>query len=172
MDPISLGMGAFSVGSSLFSAFGGSKSSKPNPQMQMMEMLLAARQNALRQQQMNLDAQRRKRDIIRSAQVATANAEAAANASGAGVSSGVEGATASISGRAGTNLLGVNQNLEIGNQMFALDNQRAMLGFMKSQQEGAQNKTGIGDYASAAGSFFNKNNRDDIHSIFSYLKSI
>jgi hypothetical protein len=170
MDPISLGMGAVSVGSSLFSAFGGSKSSKPNPQMQMMEMLLASRQNALRQQQMNLDAQRRKRDIIRSAQVAAANAEAAANASGAGVSSGVEGARASISGQAGVNILGVSQNQEIGNQMFALDNQRALLGYMKSQQE--VSKPGIGDYASAAGSFFNKNNRDDIHSIFSYLKSI
>lgn len=172
MDPISLGLGAFSVGSSLFSAFGGGRSSKPNSQMQMMEMLLAGRQNALRQQQMHLDAQRRKRDIIRAAQIATANAEAAAAGSGALNSSGVEGARASISGQAGTNILSVSQNQEIGDQMFALDNQRALLGYMKSQQEGAQSKTGIGDYASAAGSFFNKNNRDDIHSIFSYLKSI
>lgn len=171
MDPITLGMGAFSVGSSLFSAFGGSKSYKPDPQTQMMEMLLAGKQNALRQQQMNLDAQRRKRDIIRAAQVATANSEAAAAGGGALNSSGVEGARASISGQAGTNILGVSQNLDIGNQMFALDNQKALLGYMKSQQEGAANKTGIGDYASAAGSLF-KNNKDDIHSIFSYLKSI
>lgn len=172
MDPITLGLGAVSLGSSLFSAFGGSKSSKPNPQMQMMEMLLAARQNALRQQQMNLDAQRRKRDIIRSAQVATANAEAAAAGGGALNSSGIEGARAGISGQAGTNILGVSQNLEIGNQMFALDNQRALTGFMKSQQEGAASKTGFGDYASAAGGFLSKDNKESISSIYSYLKSI
>lgn len=172
MDPITLGLGAVSIGSSLFSAFGGSKSSKPNPQMQNLEMLLAARQNALRQQQMNLDAQRRKRDIIRSAQVATANAEAAAAGGGALNSSGVEGARAGISGQAGTNILGVSQNLEIGTGMFNIDNQKALAGFMKSQQEGAASKTGIGDYAAAAGGFLSKDNKESISSIFSYLKSI
>jgi hypothetical protein len=170
MDPITLGMGAFNIGSSLFSAFGGSKT-KVDPQMQQMEMLLAGKQNALRQQQMNLDAQRRKRDIIRAAQVATANSEAAAAGSGALNSSGIEGARGTISGQAGTNILGVSQNLEIGNQMFALDNQKALLGYQKSQQEGASSKTGLADYASAAGGLF-KNNKDDIHSIFTYLKSI
>lgn len=72
------------------------------------------------QQQMNLDAQRRQREVIRSSVVARSQAitqEAAAGVTGAGnsVQGGIEG---NISGRTGVNLLGTTQNQEAGNAIF------------------------------------------------------
>lgn len=179
MDPLSLGMTAASVGSGLYSLFGGG-SNQPNYQaqaaqfaLQQQDMNLAMVQNAQRQKQMNLDANRRKRDIIRQAQVATANAEAAAAGSGALNSSGVEGARATISGQAGVNYLGVSQNQEIGNTMFALDNMRAQNQFQQSQlQAMQQSRTPRTDYGSAVGSFFNADNRNSINSVYTYLRSL
>lgn len=164
-----------SVGSSLFSAFGSgshSQNTSQNWAMQAQDMQLAQQQNAMRQQQMNLDAERRKRDIIRNAQVATAKAENSAANSGALNSSGIEGARGGISGQAGVNYLGVAQNQEIGNKMFALDNQRAMLGFYQSQYQNKLNQNNMFDYAGAAGSFFNKDNRDSLSSLYTYFKSL
>jgi predicted DNA repair protein MutK len=87
-----------------------------------------------RQQQMNLDAMRRKRDIIRQAQIAQSTAQATATSQGAGESSGIAGAMGGISGMAGVNSLGVSQNQELGNKMFDINrekldvfNQSAML---------------------------------------------
>lgn len=72
------------------------------------------------QQQMNLDAVRRQREIIRSSVVARSQAmsvETHAGAAGEGGSTvgGIEGA---ISGRTGVNMLGVTQNQEAGNAIF------------------------------------------------------
>jgi hypothetical protein len=74
----------------------------------------------LRQKQMNLDATRRKREIIRASVAARSAALAQTTASGAaGVGgSSLAGAYGSIAGRTGVNTLGVSQNQEIGNSMF------------------------------------------------------
>lgn len=72
------------------------------------------------QGQMNLDAQRRQREIVRSSVVARSQAlatETAQGASGAG-SSAVGGINGNIAGRTGVNLLGVTQNQEAGNAIF------------------------------------------------------
>jgi hypothetical protein len=84
------------------------------------------RQNeATRQNQMNLDAMRKKRDLIRQAQVASAQSAAVAGAQGAQESSGADGALAAISGQAGVNTLGINQNQEMGNSIFENNKQKA-----------------------------------------------
>lgn len=174
MVPISLGLTALSVGSSLFGLFGQkSHNTAQNYGMQAQDMMLAAQENGLRQNQMNLDAVRRKRDIIRQAQVAQANATAVANNQGAGQSSALQGALAGISGQAGTNLLGVSQNQEIGNKMFDLDNKRAVLGFQRSQYNNNLDTPGTASYASGLGNVLSSgNNMDALKNAFTYLKSL
>lgn len=85
------------------------------------------RSEALRQQQMNLDATRRKREIVRTAlaqRAAALTTTTNQGASGPGGSS-LAGAYGSIAGREGVNELGVSQNQELGNSMFT--NNRALL---------------------------------------------
>lgn len=159
MDPITLGISAFSAGSSLLGGLFGSQNNANTNQSwyHQAQGLIDMQQNALRQKQMNLDAARRKRDIIRQAQTATANAEAAAANSGALNSSGIEGARAGISGQAGVNTLGVSQNQEIGNSMFGLETTRAAMGMLAGYQKASQ-RANVWDKVSMVGSAFQGKN--------------
>lgn len=76
--------------------------------------------NTVNQQQMNLDALRKQRSIIRSSVVANSqalSAETNAGAAGPGGST-IGGISGNISGQTGVNLLGVTQNQEAGNAIF------------------------------------------------------
>ena len=86
------------------------------------------KQEALRKQQMNLEAMRRKREIIRQSQMAQAKSLATATAQGGAESSGFAGALGTISGQAGGATLATNQNQEIGGAMF--DSNARMAGLM------------------------------------------
>jgi hypothetical protein len=81
---------------------------------------------ALRQKQLNLDATRRKREIMRASVAARSAALAQTTAQGAGAPGGsaLAGAYGSIAGRTGVNTLGVSQNQEIGNSMFDVHQQQ------------------------------------------------
>ena len=109
-----VGAGAGLLGG-LFGGKGGSSSSTAWIEMAM---------NAVRQQQMNIDATRRRRDVIRQAQVAGANATAVAYNQGAGNSSALTGALGQIAGQEGVNIQGIEQNRQLGNEMFALNTMR------------------------------------------------
>lgn len=147
IDDILGGVGvAGSIAGSLFGGRG-----RGDAFSERMSGLLSIQQNLLRQTQMNLDANRRKRDIIRQAQVATANAEASASNSGALNSSGIEGARAGISGQAGVNYLGVSQNQEIGNQMFLMENLRGM--YLNNARRAQVKQNNITDYLGQIGDF-------------------
>ncbi len=154
MDFISLGLGAASVGSSLLGSFGGGGGSKVDPNLSMFSLMNSLQENTLRRRQMNLDAMRRKRDIIRQAQIATARSESAAANQGALFSSPVEGARASVSGEAGVQTLGISQNQEIGNSLFDLANQKAMIDFQMSKQS---NKVSSSEKFNAIGNTLSKN---------------
>lgn len=91
--------------------------------------------NQVRQIQMNLDATRRRRDVIRQAQTATANATAVAYNQGAGNSSALTGAMGQIAGQEGVNIQGIEQNRELGNQLFALNTMRGQALMQKSEQD-------------------------------------
>lgn len=156
MDPISLGLGALSVGSSVFGLFGSKNSGQVNPQMAAMTNMLSMQNNELEQRRMNLDAERRKRDIIRNAQVATAKAENAAANSGAINSSGIEGARAGISGQMGVNYLGVSQNQEIGNTLYGNKRTQGLLDYQMQGQRGQTQNYG------AMGAEFLTNNSDSL----------
>jgi hypothetical protein len=91
----------------------------------------ASQQEAIRLQQqmddqrkkaMELDAMRRKREMIRQSIAARSMALATTTALGASAegSSALPGSYGGIQGRTGVNELGVNQNLEIGRSMFGL----------------------------------------------------
>lgn len=78
------------------------------------------RQEVLRMKQMELDADRKRRETIRQQQIARAEALAATTAQGASAegSSALAGATGTIAGQAGRNIQEVNSNLEMGRFMF------------------------------------------------------
>jgi hypothetical protein len=78
---------------------------------------------AQRQRGMELDSERKQYSIIREQQMQRANAIAAATSQGAQFGSGLSGGEAQIAGASNSNLLGVNQNTELGQNMFSI-NQR------------------------------------------------
>lgn len=108
---------AAGAGGMLRGLFGGGRGNNEVSQISTME-------NLIRQQQMNLEATRRTRDVIRNAQQATAQSEATAYSQGAGNSSSMEGVRGSIAGTAGTNIQGIEWNRELSNAMFTLNNAR------------------------------------------------
>jgi len=153
MDFITAGIAAVGSASNVAGSLFGSQNNA-NTQLGWLNIangMADIQQNKLRQRQMNLDATRRKRDIIRQAQVATANAEAMASSSGALTSSGIEGARAGISGQEGVNYLGVSQNQEIGNKMFKMENMRVQQGMIAGFQKMSQ-RTNMWDIIGSIGS--------------------
>lgn len=125
-------------------------------QAKAQKQLVAAQQQAenSRQQQMNLDATRKKREIIRQAQVARAQAVSTANAQGAGDSSALMGAEGAISGQSGVNYLGVSQNQQIGNDIFAAN---ASAGRARSAEADAGSMMALGGGISSLGGALVKN---------------
>ncbi len=76
---------------------------------------------AQKKQAMEIDARRSQMEIIRNQQRARAMGLAAATSQGAQGGSGLQGGYGQVSGQAGTNILGVQQNLEIGRNIFGLN---------------------------------------------------
>lgn len=115
------------------------------------------KQEALRQQQMTLESMRRKREIIRNAQVAQATAQATAQSQGSAESSGLAGALSTVSSRAAGATLATNQNEDLGNQMFASNSR--MAGFM-GERASAESITGIGNGLGSLGGALVKNSNE------------
>lgn len=67
--------------------------------------------------QMKLNARRAQMEVVRNQQRARALALNTSQAQGASQGSGLAGAYGQIAGMSGTNMLGINQNLAIGNQI-------------------------------------------------------
>lgn len=108
-------------------------------------------QNVQRQNAMVLDATRRRREMIRQSIAGRSQALTAATAAGAGgaASSAIPGANAGISGQTGVNVLGVNQNEEIGTNLFnlntkisGLNQQYAAAGGVANQYTSQANQAG------------------------------
>lgn len=109
---------------------------------------------AIRQQQMNLEAQRQKRQIIRQGILARSQAEAQATGQGAQFGTLLPGAQAAITGQTGYNQLGVSEAQSLGNSMFDVNQQIFQA---RRQEADAQTMAGIGQGLSSLGGALTKN---------------
>lgn len=78
---------------------------------------------AQKRQAMELDAGRKRLQLVRNAQKARALALTNATSQGAGQGSGLQGGYGQIAGDTGTSMLGLNQNLMIGRNIFDINAQ-------------------------------------------------
>lgn len=90
-------------------------------QAKAQKQALAAQQRAenIREQQMEVDATRKRRQMIREQQVARAQALQTSVNQGADSSSVLGGVYGGIGGQTGVNVLGVEQNREMGRGIFS-----------------------------------------------------
>lgn len=98
-----------------------------------------------RQQQLNLDAMRRRREVFRQSYAARAMSLSVATNQGASQegSSALGGAYGQISGRTNVNDLGIRQNQEIGNSIFT-SNQGVFSAYRDSASAATQTAFGTG----------------------------
>lgn len=113
----SLAIGAIAVGTGI-SAYSQHRAAQAQSQYQSQVASQQAKIEKAKRQQMELDATRRQREIIRQQQRARSAALANATSQGAQQGSGLFGGYGQIGGQTGVNLLGVQQNLELGRNIF------------------------------------------------------
>ncbi len=136
-------------------AYGGmqqSKIAKQQAGVSQQQFAEQQKQDEMRRQAMELDARRKTLETVRNQQRARSAALAAASNQGAAAGSGLQGGYGQISGATNTGLLGISQNLELGNQMFDSNS------FMSTLQQrnaalGGQMATAKG-WSSLGGSIF------------------
>lgn len=122
MDPMTI----MAVSGMALNVFGGimksSGVSEAN-QAQQQEVQLQIKQDQVRRAYMETDARRKNLQVLRSQQQMQAMSLNNAVTQGAQFGSGLAGGMGQISGQANTNMLGINQNLYAGRQMFDLNQQ-------------------------------------------------
>lgn len=97
---------------------------------QQQQAKAMAKAEKAREQQMNLDAMRKKRAALRESLLARQTALANATNQGAASGSGLQGGFGQIQGVAGQNILGINQDQQLGSRIFAANQQYASAGTM------------------------------------------
>lgn len=140
-NPIAIMSGAASLFGTALSIFGTSKAAQDAQEAtQIHQQMVGTEQsiNDQRQQQMVLTARRQSLQEYRNYQQARAKGLANATASGSQFSSGLKGGLGQESGEARTNLLGIGQNLQIGQNIFGLDAQLSSEKISLANVEGSQ----------------------------------
>lgn len=90
----------------------------------------------LRKRQMNLEAMRKKRELIREGVMARAQALSGATAAGAAEGSGLAGGIAQVTGQVNRNVLATTQDQQTGNRMFKANQQYAQGGMINAVGSG------------------------------------
>lgn len=125
MDPLTLGIAAVGLGLQVFG--GASAASKAHEAYGIQQKItgLEGQVNEQRRTAMELSARRQSMEIFRNNQRARSLAVNNATNQGAsyGNSSGLPGGLAQVADQSMFNLQGVNQNLELGRNIFGLDGQ-------------------------------------------------
>jgi hypothetical protein len=134
------------IGLSLFGASESSKGAQAKYDAQKKIAGLEIQADAQRRQAMEISARRNMLQTVRNAQQAQAQALANATSQGAQFSSGLAGGKGTVSGEAGTQMLGVSQNLQIGEKMFDINDQINMQKMAESDAE-SQISKGQGESA-------------------------
>lgn len=151
MDPLTLSIAAIGVGMSLFGGVSGAGNAKDAAGLQAQEATAAqgiqsnisgleGSVNSQRQQQMALSSQRQQLENFRNTQRIRAQGLNAAVGQGAQFGTGLQGAQAQATDQGLFNSQGINQNLEIGNNLFSLDNQISQ---QKLALSGLQSSTNV-----------------------------
>jgi hypothetical protein len=105
---------------------------------QFASMEAAQKAEDTRKKMMNLNAARERREVIRKATAARAEALATGVSQGAQFGSGLQGGFGQIAGEANTGLLASKQNQILGNQMFDYNKQQAQGNMLTSLGSGMQ----------------------------------
>jgi hypothetical protein len=111
------------IGISLWGMSESSEAAQRQTEAQKQMIVLEQRVEAQRRQAMELDARSKQMRLLRNAQKARSLALTTATAQGAGQGSGLQGGYGQISGDVNSSLLNVNQNLDIGRNIFGLNAQ-------------------------------------------------
>lgn len=120
---LSAGIGLAGLGISAYGAIKGAQDAEEAAQSGIQIANLERQQNAQRQLAMQITGRQQQLQQIRTNQLAQAQATAAATNQGAQFGSGLAGGKAGIQDQSAANLTGINQQLDIGNQIFGLDAQ-------------------------------------------------
>jgi hypothetical protein len=135
---IGAGFGLLGLGIEAFGAFdqyeGAQKAAQASEQIAGLE----GQVNEQRRLAMQITGRRQQMEIIRQGQRASAQATAAATNQGAQFGSGLAGGLAQVAGQAGSNLLGENQQLAVGNEIFNLDAKISQQRILQAQAQGQQ----------------------------------
>lgn len=142
------GLGLAGLGLGIMGTMQGISAAKSSAQSGIAMAGLEQQVNDKRQQAMQVMARRQQMQVLRTNQQTQAQATAAATNQGAQFGSGLQGGLSGIRGQSASNLLGMDQQLDIGNQIFGLDaqiSQQKMKQFQaQSDSAGAQGWTALG----------------------------
>jgi len=138
MDPITLGIGAIGLGTSLFFGNKASEDASKIAENEQQQFGIQKQVNAQRQQAMELSARRQQLEVFRNTQRQRALGLASATGQGAQYGSGLQGGQADTLNQGLFGVQGINQNLAIGRNIFGLDNQITDLKSQESQLKSNQ----------------------------------
>jgi len=122
MDPISAGLNIVGFGMQVFGAISGAESAQEAANIKKGIAGDEQKINEQKRQQMLLESSRKQMEIFRNMQRQRAMATAAAVNQGASLGSGLQGGLAGVSGQSFFNSLGISQNVELGQNIFSINN--------------------------------------------------
>ena|SRR5258706_4094899 len=145
---IGAAIGAVGLGLSIFGGASQASAAKQAAQIQGNITGLEGQVNDQRQNAMQLDARRKSLEQFRLMQRTQAAATAAATTQGAQFGSGLQGGLGQIAGQGLFNIAGINQNEEIGTNIFGLNRQvsaeKMMLSGVQTKMATAQGLSSLG----------------------------
>jgi hypothetical protein len=140
---VSNAVGSFGLVGAIAGAFVSYDSAKASAAASQKMAGLESMVDLQRNQAMQISAQRQQMEILRTNQRARSMALTNATSQGAQLGSGLSGGYGQIAGQSGNNLLGVDQNLTIGNNIFGLNTQISQQKELLAKAQG-MNATGVG----------------------------
>lgn len=148
MDPVTGTIAAIGLGLKLFGGMEASNTASQEAQVSAQNAQYEGQENDQRKQQMELSAYRGQLQDIRNTQRARAMGINAAVNQGAQYGSGLQGGIASTESQGMFNVQGINQNLEIGKNIFGIDSKisanNVQLAGLKGQEASEQGIASMG----------------------------
>jgi hypothetical protein len=157
-DPISAGLSVVGFGLQLFGMSEGMDAAKQSATIKKGIAEDEQKINEQKRQQMLLESSRKQMEVFRNMQRQRAMATAAAVNQGASSGSGLQGGLAGVSGQSLYNSLGISQNVELGQNIFSINNdissKKMQLADVETQQSEAAGWASLGGSLMKAGPTF------------------